>query len=222
MAAYTPLGPQGYTPQLEPPYRPSSDLTSTELRQLNSDPSYNRSRASSLQQPHPYDIYSYSGDGEAKPFVNGSIVNDLMVYQRYKRRCFGLAQITLLNFAIGKPLVVLLPLQEIMTFFRGWGYAARGVVSTTATEWFNISYATPNNLSIASSLVFLVPAPFVIWVLNKHGPKVSIIVACVLTVVGNWIIYAATSQHSFAGYVVGVVIYSLAAPFIQAVSTMLA
>lgn len=101
----------------------------------------------------------------------------------------------------------------------GWGYAAPGVVSTTATEWFGVSYETLNSLGIASSLAFLVPAPFVIWVLNKHGPKASIIVACTLTVLGNWIVYAATRAKSFPGNVVGTIIAAWASPFIQAAPT---
>lgn len=122
-------------------------------------------------------------------------------YRLYKRRFFGLAQLTLLNFTIG------------------WGYAAPGIISTTAAKWYGITYAQLNYLSIAGSLVFLLPAPFVVWVLNRHGPKLSILVACVLTVTGNWIIYAGAHTHSFPASVVGTVVHSLASPFVLCAPT---
>jgi fucose permease len=76
-----------------------------------------------------------------------------------------------------------------------------------------------NNLGIASSLVFLVPAPFVIWILNRYGPKLSIIVAGVLTIIGNWVVYIAARERSFSVNVAGTIIHSLAAPFIMAAPT---
>ncbi|KAK3708052.1 hypothetical protein LTR37_011745 [Vermiconidia calcicola] len=187
-----------YSPALYPSYRTSNELNATELRPLDR-PRTTHSRESSLQESgsYEYDGYRYNNapDAEAKGLVTGD------VYQRYKRRYFGLTVLTLLNFT------------------TGWGNAAPGVVSTTATEWFDISYAQLNGLSIASSLVFLVPAPFVIWIFNAKGPKLSIIVACILTVLGNWVAYAATRAQNFPGNVVGIIISSLAAPFIMSAPT---
>lgn len=102
MASYTPLAPTAavyHSPPFEPSYRNSSDLTDTELRQLNTtsdEPS--RSRAHSLQEGGSYDSYSYMSDIEKKGLVSDGIP---AVYQTYKRRWFGLAELILLNFAIG-------------------------------------------------------------------------------------------------------------------------
>ena len=195
------------SPRMQPYRRTSGNVLHTELQPLDEPARPPRSRSPSLYQPESYSAYSYNSgytgddnDIEQKPLAHD--VPPEIEYRRYKRRWFGLAELVLLNFA------------------TGWGNAAPGVVSTTATEWFDITYPQLNNLSIASSLVFLVPAPFVIWVLNRHGPKNSMIVACVLTVVGNWIVYVATRMHSFPGNVVGTIIAALSAPFVAAAPTV--
>ncbi|EME81659.1 uncharacterized protein MYCFIDRAFT_78885 [Pseudocercospora fijiensis CIRAD86] len=105
------------------------------------------------------------------------------------------------------------------SFAVGWGYVAPGVVSSTATKWYGISFQELNNLSIVSSLVFLIPAPFTIWTLNRYGPKMCIIIACVLTVIGNWVIFAGAATKNFPVNIAGNVIHSLASPFIIASPT---
>lgn len=103
MTSYTPLPPitaASYSPPLEASYRNSADLTSTELRQLESNyDGIPRSRAQSLQDGGGYDSYSYMSDVERKGLVSDP---DPAVYQTYKRRWFGLAELVLLNFAIGE------------------------------------------------------------------------------------------------------------------------
>lgn len=203
MSDYRQLRDNGAYSPPQRPYHQPPDLGDAELQPLSCP---NRSRSPSLQQTGSlntsssrYEPNAYSngptGGIEAAP-LKGEVQ-----LKTYKRRYFGLAELILLNFA------------------TGWGYAAPGVVSTTATEWFGVSYSMLNNLSIASSLVFLIPAPFVIWVLNRHGPKKSIIIAAVLTVIGNWIVYGATRAKSFEGNIVGTVIAALAAPFVMAAPT---
>lgn len=197
--AYSPREPH----QLHRP-PPDDDLGNFELHPL-SQPT--RSRSPSLQDACNDSGYSTRNDPHRYPSTtSGDLEASLLKgkeqeLKTYKRRYLGLAELILLNFA------------------AGWGYAAPGVVATTATEWFNVEYTTLNSLSIASSLVFLVPAPFVIWALNRHGPKRSIMIACILTVLGNWIVYGATRAQNFPGNVIGTIISSLAAPFIVSAPT---
>jgi hypothetical protein len=199
---------RAYSPP-PPTYRTySNDLDSTELRNFDSTEPLRPSRNPFEDGPQPsgteYEVYRHGmnpnyqySSGNAynglDPEAKGSI-NDPQ-YHMYKRRWIGLGVLTLLNFA------------------SGWGTAAPGVVSTTATRWYDITYPMLNNLGIASSLSFLIPAPFVIWILNKYGPKMSIVVAACLTLVGNWVIYAGTRAHSFPVNVVGTIIAALSQPF---------
>lgn len=179
----------------------SMPLQSTEHLNLD-DYGYERSNKSrpsrSSHKVGEYDgsLYQYGGDDiETQGLVSEP------VYRVYKRRWIGLLELTLLNLAIG------------------WGYTAPGVVSTTAIEWYNITYPELNNLNIASLVVFALPAPFVIWVLNKSGPKLAIIIACVFTVVGNWIVYAGAKTHNFPVNIAGSVIGALASPFVLSAPT---
>ena len=143
-----------------------------------------------------YDNYRYNnvpGDIESKFLIKDE--HRPQEFRLYKRRFYGLAHLTLLSFAIG------------------WGYAAPSVVATTAKDWYGISFATLNYLSIAGSLVFIVPAPFVIWTLNKWGPKWGIVIASIFMILGNWIIYAGAATHNFKVNIAGTIIHSLAQPF---------
>ena len=197
MSSYRPLRP---TRDDSPPGDPSSETAPFAANdQLDLDGyGQTKSRSSSPQPSSDYNSFRYSvqhGDIESSGFVSEP------QYRLYKRRFFGLLELTLLNLAIG------------------WGSMAPSVVSTTAKEWYGITYPELNNLNIASLLVFLVGAPFSVWILNKRGPKVSILIACVLTVIGNWIVYAVTRTHSFPANIAGSIISALASPFVLAAPT---
>ncbi|CAK3864356.1 Major facilitator superfamily domain-containing 7 [Lecanosticta acicola] len=157
----------------------------------------NLSRETTPHDDGEYNNYRYNN----LPDIESEGLVKERKYRLYKRRWFGLAELTLLNFAVGR------------------GYAAPGVVSSTATAWYGISFAESNYLSVASSLVFIVPAPFTIWILNRWGPKFSIIVACIFTVIGNWIIYGGARAHNFPVNIFGTIVHSLALPFILAMPT---
>ncbi len=142
MSSYQPLPESGgYSSPIQP-YRRTGD-TAIELQLLDS--SEGRPRADSRFSQNLQSSPSYESYGSHRPAdIEGKGLLQEPVYRQYKRRYFGLSELALLNFA------------------TGWGFAAPGVVATTAIAWYDISYAELNNLSIASSLVFLVPAPFVI------------------------------------------------------------
>lgn len=179
------------------PSRPRGDTVSSERSNTSSPDPWRLSRETTAQDNTEYDSSRYNSlpDVERKGLVSET------PYKRYKRRYFGLAEITLLNFAVG------------------WGYTAPGVISSTAKDWYGISFAELNYLSVASSLIFLVPAPFTIWTLNRYGPKFSIIFACIFTVIGNWIIYAGAKTHNFPVNIFGTIVHSIALPFVLAMPT---
>lgn len=205
---WIPPTPQRRSPLASPAAIPPTpdDVNNNKLHPL-SYPS--RSRSPFIQQSETTPSYAtrydpHRSQPDHRPNGSDNLEASLLkgggaVPKTYKRRYLGLAERILLSFA------------------TGWGYAAPGVVATAATEWSDIEYTTLNSLSIASSLVFLVPAPFVIWVLNRQRPKRSIMIACVLTVLtmlGTWIVYGATRAKNFPGNVIGTIISSLAALFI--------
>ncbi|KAJ9635218.1 hypothetical protein H2199_008704 [Coniosporium tulheliwenetii] len=123
-------------------------------------------------------------------------------YRVYKRRWAGLIQLVLLNIIIS------------------WDWLTFSAVSTTSAEYFNVSESAINWLSTAFLFAFVVISPAVIWTLNR-GPKVAIIVASILTFVGNWIRYAGTraSGGHFGVVMFGQIIIGLAQPFVLSAPT---
>ncbi|KAF1351023.1 major facilitator superfamily domain-containing protein [Delphinella strobiligena] len=126
------------------------------------------------------------------------------VYRVYKRRFFGLFQLVLLNIIVS------------------WDWLTFSAVSTTASGYFDVSESDLNWLSTGFLFAFVLVAPLVIWTLNKAGPKGAIIVAAVLTLVGNWLRYAGTrvgSNGSFGVVVLGQVIIGFSQPFVLCAPT---
>ncbi|KAK4154970.1 major facilitator superfamily domain-containing protein [Chaetomidium leptoderma] len=124
-------------------------------------------------------------------------------YKVYKRRWFGLVQLTLLNVIVS---------WDWLTFSPVAGHAAR---------YFNTTETTINWLSTAFLFAFTFITPVVIYVLHL-GPKPSIVTAAALLLVGNWIRYA--GSHSGSGGIFGVVMFGqiltgLAQPFVLAAPT---
>ncbi|KAJ5280907.1 Major facilitator superfamily domain general substrate transporter [Penicillium angulare] len=114
-------------------------------------------------------------------------------YKVYKRRFWGLAQLVLLNIVW-------------LTFSS---------ISGTAAEYFNVSESAINWMSTGYLFAFCVASPFVIWVLNKGGPKPAIIITATLLLVGNWLRYAGTKANGgiFGLAMFGQILISLAQPF---------
>ena len=200
--SYHPLG--GYSPSLQPSLDPN-DLANNDRLEL--DDERDSLRPTSTEQTD-YDSYRQNRYSQPPDDIeNQHLIKDELQqqpptqYRLYKRRWFGLVELSLLSFAIG------------------WGYTAPSVVADTAREWYGISFPELNTLSIASSLVFLAPAPFAIWILNKSGPKWSIVLSSVLVVIGSWVIYAGAATHNFNVNIAGTVIHSLAMPFTMCAPT---
>ncbi|UJO17449.1 MFS-type transporter [Fulvia fulva] len=129
--------------------------------------------------------------------------HDDRTYRVYKRRFLGLAQLVLLNIVIS------------------WDWLTFAAISSTAADFFRVSESAINWLSTAFLFAFVAGAPFTIYVLNRYGPKTSIMVASALTLIGNWIRYAGTRAGNgyFAVVMFGQVLIGLAQPFVLAAPT---
>ncbi|KAK1759537.1 major facilitator superfamily domain-containing protein [Echria macrotheca] len=124
-------------------------------------------------------------------------------YKVYKRRWFGLIQLTLLNIIVS------------------WDWLTFSPVASNAARYFNTDETTINWLSTAFMFAFTFITPVVIYVLHL-GPKLSIMTSAALVLAGNWIRYA--GAHSSDGGIFGVVMFGqilcgLAQPFVLAAPT---
>ncbi|KAI1444414.1 MFS general substrate transporter [Annulohypoxylon stygium] len=137
---------------------------------------------------------------------NASIENGdrgSITYKVYKRRWFGLVQITLLNIIVS------------------WDWLTFSPVAQDAAIYYNTDESAINWLSTAFMFAFCVIFPVAIYTLH-WGPKPSIIAAAVLILAGNWIRYA--GSHSRDGGLYGVVMFGqiltgLAQPFVLSAPT---
>ncbi|KAK3401617.1 major facilitator superfamily domain-containing protein [Sordaria brevicollis] len=125
-----------------------------------------------------------------------------VVYKVYKRRWFGLVQLTLLNIIVS------------------WDWLTFSPVASHAAFYFDTTETTINWLSTAFLFAFTFITPLVIYVLHL-GPKLSITTAAALLLVGNWVRYAGSHSTSPQGGIFGVVMFGqilvgLAQPFVLA------
>ncbi|OQE24701.1 hypothetical protein PENSTE_c007G01692 [Penicillium steckii] len=118
-------------------------------------------------------------------------------YKVYKRRFWGLAQLVLLNIVVS------------------WDWLTFSSISTTAADYFDVSESAINWLSTGYLFAFCIASPFVIWVLNKGGPKPAIIITSSFLLVGNWLRYAGTKANGgiFGLVMFGQILIGLAQPF---------
>jgi len=109
----------------------------------------------------------------------------------YKRRWFGLVQLTLLNIVVS------------------WDWLTFAPVSTTSAEYFDVPVTAINWLSTGFLFAFVVASPVTILVLNRGGPKPATVACSVLILLGNWLRYAGTRARSnnSAGGVFGLVMF---------------
>lgn len=152
--------------------------------------------------------------------VERNTTNDVSVtaprpgaYRVYKRRWFGLIQLTLLNIVVS------------------WDWLTFAPVSTTAASYFSTTESIINWLSTAFLFAFVFATPATMYALNKGGPKLSIIIASTLVLVGNWVRYAGTRAHQthtidgstkggvFGVVMLGQIIIGLAQPFVLSAPT---
>ncbi|ETS74308.1 hypothetical protein PFICI_14174 [Pestalotiopsis fici W106-1] len=107
-------------------------------------------------------------------------------YRVYKKRWFGLAILTLMNIIVS------------------WDWLTFSPVSQFAAEYYGVDESVINWLSIGFFFIFVVVSPLTIWMLHMN-PKISIMTAAALMLVGNWIRYA--GSHSSDGGNFGVVMF---------------
>ncbi|KAK1977136.1 major facilitator superfamily transporter [Colletotrichum cereale] len=135
---------------------------------------------------------------------DGSVLEGTTVeYRTYKRRWFGLAQLTLLNIVVS------------------WDWLTFAPVASNAAAYYNVSGSAINWLSTAFLCSFVAVFPVTIRILH-HGPKPAFMTAAALILVGNWVRYA--GSHARAGGSYGVVMFGqvltgLAQPFVLAAPT---
>ncbi|CAK7200014.1 hypothetical protein SEUCBS139899_002702 [Sporothrix eucalyptigena] len=130
-------------------------------------------------------------------------------YKVYKRRWFGLVQLTLLNIIVS------------------WDWLTYSPVVSDAANYFKTNESTINWLCTAFLFSFVFFTPVAIYVLH-YGPRPSMIASAVLLFLGNWIRYAGTrtgrSSDGATGGHFGVVMFGqiltgLSQPFVLAAPT---
>ncbi|KAH8904382.1 major facilitator superfamily domain-containing protein [Coniochaeta sp. PMI_546] len=166
------------------PYQDKEDGAEVELRATQS-PSHGGPSSSA-----PGDERGVSGEG-------GEAAHE---YKVYKRRWFGLVQLTLLNIIVS------------------WDWLTFSPVSSNAALYFRTDETTINWLSTAFLFSFVVATPLTIYVLHL-GPKPSIMTAAALVLAGNWIRYGGSHSKTEDGGLFGVVMFGqiltgLAQPFV--------
>ncbi|KAI1431435.1 major facilitator superfamily domain-containing protein [Xylaria sp. CBS 124048] len=124
-------------------------------------------------------------------------------YKVYKRRWFGLAQLTLLNIIVS------------------WDWLTFSPVSQYAAAYYGRSESDINWFSTAFLFAFIVSSPLTIYMLH-WGPKPSIMTAAVFTILGN--IVRVAGSHSRGGGIYGVAMFGqiligLAQPFVLSAPT---
>lgn len=199
MASYQPLPPVYDAPQPTHELLPMGSYDTDEY--YHERPSSRASSQAPLQEEASeeasanitYKGYAENIDHEGR-FHHGP-------FRLYKRRFIGLAQLTLVNLILA------------------WGSGTFGSIADSAAEYFDVSVDTVNWLGTAGSLAFLPAAPAAVWILNKSGPKLAMIIASALVLAGNWIRYAGTRTASFRTVMVGQVILSFAQPFVLCAPT---
>ncbi|KAI5866236.1 MFS general substrate transporter [Durotheca rogersii] len=140
-------------------------------------------------------------DGETASIDDGD--RGSVRYKVYKRRWFGLIQLTLLNIIIS------------------WDWLTFSPVSQNAAIYYNTTESAINWFSTGFLFAFVVIFPAAIYALHL-GPRPSIIASAVLILVGNWIRFA--GSHSRDGGLYGVVMFGqilvgLAQPFVLSAPT---
>lgn len=140
-----------------------------------------------------------SGDG-----ADAEVGQSSVVYKVYKRRWFGLLQLTLLNIIVS------------------WDWLTYSPVVKNAAKFYRTDETTINWLSTAFLFSFVAVCPLTILALHR-GVKLSIMVAAALILAGNWIRYAGSfskdgSDH-FGVVMFGQILTGFAQPFVLAAPT---
>ncbi|KAI1811201.1 major facilitator superfamily domain-containing protein [Poronia punctata] len=125
------------------------------------------------------------------------------VYKTYKRRWFGLVQLTLLNIVVS------------------WDWLTFSPVAQHAANYYGRSESDINWLSTAFLFSFVFISPLTIYMLHL-GPKPSIVTAAAFTILGNVVRIAGSHSRSGGNYGVvmfGQILVGLAQPFVLSAPT---
>ncbi|KAJ4012954.1 hypothetical protein NW752_006224 [Fusarium irregulare] len=150
----------------------------------------------------PRETGDIEGEGEGER--DGSIRQGASTeYRTYKRRWFGLIQLTLMNIIVS------------------WDWMTYAPVASHAAEYYNVRESTINWISTAFFLAFVAVFPISIAILHR-GPKLAFMTSAVLILIGNWIRYAGSTKASggsLACAMAGEIVIGFAQPFILAAPT---
>ncbi|MCJ1284431.1 hypothetical protein MMC26_003763 [Xylographa opegraphella] len=135
--------------------------------------------------------------------LGGEIAHEQPIYKVYKRRWFGLIQLVLLNIVVS------------------WDWLTYAPVTNSTATFFNTDPTIINWLSTAFLFAYVFASPFTLYTLHHSGPRLSIITASILILIGNWLRYAAMRIHpaSFPLAMVAQIIIGLAQPFVLSAPT---
>lgn len=102
-----------------------------------------------------------------------------------------------------------------------WDWLTFAAVSGTSADFFGVTEGSINWLSTAFLFAFVPMVPLVIWTLNRHGPKTSILVSSALVLVGNWIRYAGSraGPPRYGVVLFGQILIGFSQPFVLAAPT---
>ncbi|KAI0396593.1 major facilitator superfamily domain-containing protein [Xylariaceae sp. FL0594] len=148
-------------------------------------------------------VRTYETAEDADRSGSGDDEGDGTVYRTYKRRWFGLVQLTLLNIVVS------------------WDWLTFSPVVSSAAEYYGRSESDINWFSTAFLLAFPAIAPLAIYMLHL-GPKPSIMTAAVFTILGNVIRVAGSHSSQGGNYgavMAGQILIGLAQPFVLSAPT---
>ena len=94
-------------------------------------------------------------------------------------------------------------------------------MANTAATFFSTNPSIINWLSTSFLFAFVVASPFTLYALNKSGPRLAIIIAAALILVGNWLRYGGTRSQTpnFGLVMFGQILIGFAQPFVLSAPT---
>lgn len=112
-----------------------------------------------------------------------------------------------------------MPAAQWLTAILQW--LSFSAVANTAADFYSTNPSIINWLSTGFLFAFVAAAPSTIWALHTGGPRLAIIAASVLILLGNWIRYAGTrtSPPSFGLTMFGQILIGFAQPFVLSAPT---
>ncbi|KAH7151881.1 major facilitator superfamily domain-containing protein [Dactylonectria estremocensis] len=153
-----------------------------------------------LEERNTNDTVEAEAEGGASDSVTEGVSTE---YRTYKRRWFGLLQLTLMNIIVS------------------WDWMTFAPVASHAAEYYDVNETTINWISTAFFLAFVAVFPISIAILHR-GPKLAFMTAAVLILIGNWIRYGGASKSSGGNIgtaMTGTIVVGFAQPFVLAAPT---